>query len=291
MSEFLKKEYFIRSANLDLNKISSELYFLNHFSWGGDQNNSLDKQMVRMFVKTNQILSFERLELEIQNDAMPRVRGYVLNSWYNYWCSVGIEHLFNLCPNVIPATGKIKNVDFFIGGVPFDLKITYYPKEYQKKRIKELQLAEPLKLIKRYAKELGIKTPKSEGDELVGMNLLEQIKDKDKACFSEVMGHITNINNILIEDISNNKPLLLKWLYENQGEMRFGAENRIFIILCKLENFSESWRLKRNFHLVQEKIKIFIDNFKPGNISHLKIDFTFKGKPYSSLTDAIIVTD
>ncbi len=39
---------------------------------------------------------------------------------------------------------------------------------------------------------------------------------------------------------------LIVWLYENQGEMRFGAENRLYLILADSKDFTESWETKES---------------------------------------------
>lgn len=38
-----------------------------------------------------------------------------------------IEDVFKDHPSVIPAVGLVKKIDFFLHGVPFDLKATYLP--------------------------------------------------------------------------------------------------------------------------------------------------------------------
>jgi hypothetical protein len=43
--------------------------------------------------------------------------------------------------------------------------------------------------------------------------------------------------------------------------MRFDASNRLFIILIDINNFEESWKLKRNTKLLTSKIVEYLDNF------------------------------
>lgn len=52
---------------------------------------------------------------------------------------------------------------------------------------------------------------------------------------------------------------LAKWLYENQGQQRFGADNRLYIVLIDTEDVSQSWRLKREPDIVYPQIDVFLD--------------------------------
>ena len=72
--------------------------------------------------------------------------------------------------------------------------------------------------------------------------------------------------------------VLLKALYENQGEMRFGSENRLFLVLVDTDNFANSWKLKRNIDLLKPTILSYLDNFKTKKVEDLKVEFEFKGK-------------
>jgi hypothetical protein len=90
-----------------------------------------------------------------------------------------------------------------------------------------------------------------------------------------------------IEAIKN-PPKLAIWLYENQGEQRFGADNRLFIVLLEKDNPEKSWELKRDFALVFKKI----DNFFNGETVSNKdeIVFSFRRKTYTTVTKVLIIT-
>ena len=126
---------FIRQINeeevskLDTEQLVSELYKLKNFDWGGDYQNSLDKYLVSRYVKV-QNPSYENLISKFETEINIAVQGYVLNSWYNHWSSILIEHIFKSHQTVLPTVGKIKSVDFFINDIPFDLKVTYLPSGY-----------------------------------------------------------------------------------------------------------------------------------------------------------------
>lgn len=58
-------------------------------------------------------------------------------------------------------------------------------------------------------------------------------------------------------DAIKNPYKLVVWLYQNQGAQRFGADNRLFVVLLDKNDVERSWELKRDFDLVFQKI----DNF------------------------------
>ncbi|OGY43671.1 MAG: hypothetical protein A2729_03185 [Candidatus Buchananbacteria bacterium RIFCSPHIGHO2_01_FULL_39_14] len=63
-------------------------------------------------------------------------------------------------------------------------------------------------------------------------------------------------------------------MYENQGEQRFGADNRLFVILADRKNLDQNWKLKRDFDFVFGKIDQF---FNEATVSSKdEIVFTFK---------------
>lgn len=59
------------------------------------------------------------------------LQDYSRNRWLNFWSAMAVEQIFSLHPKVIPApNSKDKLVDFFIDGIPFDLKTTVFPRFY-----------------------------------------------------------------------------------------------------------------------------------------------------------------
>lgn len=64
----------------------------------------------------------------------------------------------------------------------------------------------------------------------------------------------------IVEDAKRSPKELIVWLYENQGEMRFDASNRFFLILVNSSNLSESWKLKRNIPFLKQEIDTHLDS-------------------------------
>ncbi|MGB9876707.1 MAG: hypothetical protein ACPLPS_02975 [bacterium] len=86
----------------------------------------------------------------------------------------------------------------------------------------------------------------------------------------------------------DNPKELAKWMYEHQGEQRFGEENRFYVVLCNEKNPEESWKLKRDFPFVFKAIDDFLDR---ENVSRKdELEFTYKKKTYKSLAKILIIS-
>ncbi len=205
-------------------------------------------------------------------------------SWYNNWTSFLIESLFKRHPKVLSAIGEIKSVDFFIDDNPIDLKVTYFPNQYMNTKLKVKLGKGELAWLKGQAKERSITIDKNicpsqqiyilteKLAELGHFDVLEKLKSKRKE---------------VVLETQDNPIELMEWLYENQGEMRFGAENRLYIILIDTTDMNQSWKMKRAFSLIEPKIQNYLDNFKANSLK--EINFTFKKKTYKSLADIIFI--
>jgi hypothetical protein len=287
---YIKEKNAKEVAALDTEQLVSELYKLKNFDWGGDYQNSLDKYLVSRYVKV-QTPSYETLISKFETEIAVAVQGYVLNSWYNHWSSILIEHIFKSHQAVLPTVGKIKSVDFFINNVPFDLKVTYLPVGYISHKRKEKKFPVELTYLKGKAKEAKISFDKTAKPEDIYYEIVEKMKDRNDTFCSEVLATLKKEKLEILKEVQDNPKILAKWLYENQGEMRFGSENRLFLVLVDTDDFNSSWKLKRNIDLLKPTILKYLDDFKNKKISDLKVSFTFKGKPqtFTALADVIFV--
>lgn len=270
-------------------QLESELYKLKSFNWGGDYQNSLDKYLVSRYVKVCK--NYQTLLSKFDTEINTAVQGYVLNSWYNHWSSILIEHIFKSHSEVLPTVGQIKNVDFFINDIPFDLKVTYLPAEYIKAKRKEKGLPVEFTFLKKKAIEHKIHFDNKATASDITYEIVEKMRSAGDAFCKDVLSTLKNQNIEILKEAQVNPKVLAKWLYENQGEMRFGSENRLFLVLVDTEDFNYSWKLKRDLALLKPTILAYLDEFKNKKIPDLKVSFEYKGKlqTYSALTDVIFV--
>lgn len=223
IDELIKQKYAERiqerRAIISDEDLKKELMKVKTFSWGvvqGQLDQKIQAEYVRRIVRYEDLL--DNVKAKLHDD----VTNYVICTWFNHWTTVLIEEHISTHKRIIPTIKNIKGVDIFFDGQPFDLKVTYLPRDY---------------------------------------NPTDAIK---------------------------NPPELAIWLYENQGAQRFGADNRLFVVLLDKDNPGGSWELKRNFNLVFQKIDDF---FNRETVSKKdEIVFSFRRKTYTTVTKVLMVT-
>lgn len=79
-------------------------------------------------------------------------------------------------------------------------------------------------------------------------------------------------------------------IYENQGEARFDASNRFFLVLTDETDMSNSWKLKRNVVFLREKIAEHLKNLSM-DMSSLETEFYWKldQKTYNCKSDILFL--
>ena len=271
-----KTERDERKAEEDI--LIDEMYKLEIFNWGGSNGNSLEKNIVNNYVK--KIKSYQKINDEIEGTLLSSLRGYTLNSWYNHWTSILIEDIFKDHKKILPTVGLIKKIDFFIHDIPFDLKVTYFPEAFMKNKLKEYGYGVELTQIKKICRE---------DDELKNL-LLKKLKEDQTKEAKEFINTLNNLKKEIINDSTENPNELKVWLYENQGEMRFDASNRFFLILINETNLSESWKLKRNIKFLKEKINYHLNSLDT-DLNSLNIDFYWDkdGENYNCKSDILFI--
>lgn len=273
-------EWYV-SMGVDEEQLKNDLYKIQHYTWGGDQNNSLDKYLINRYVKT--ISQYDELAVK-QHEIADNAWNYVQNSWYNNWTSYLIEALFKRHHRVISAVGEIKSVDFFIDNFPLDLKVTFFPAQFMDEKLKTKLGKSLLSWLKSECKKLGINANKSDSTAQQIYTLTEKLIEQK--CYG-IINHLNEMKRSIIKESENNPMELMTWLYEKQGEMRFGAENRIFVILSDTTNWDQSWKMKRAFSLIEPQITHYLDTFTSNSLK--EVYFSFKGQRYTSLADTIFV--
>ena len=267
-------------------ELVNQLYRLDVFDWGGLHQNSLEKTIVDNYVK--KIRDYDHLSQSIENELHNSMRGYVLCSWYNHWTSILIEDIFRDHAAVLPAVGLIKKIDFFLNGVPFDLKVTYFPEGYIKDCRRENNQRPELTLLRQWARRNRVPFSTDLPDSRLLSDLWNKASDDPSDDGQQVLVELNTFRQKLIQDGQVNPSNLIRWLYENQGVRRFDASNRLFLVLIDSSNFFESWKLKRAKPLLDSEITRFLDNVSSSPGRSLK--FTWEGSTYTVVSDAIIIT-
>jgi len=86
--------------------------------------------------------------------------------------------------------------------------------------------------------------------------------------------------------ISDPKELAV-WLYENQGAQRFGADNRLFVIVHDTQKPEDSWKIKRDINFIKQNIGRF---FEQETISEEdEIVFNFQRTSYTAITKILFI--
>lgn len=83
-----------------------------------------------------------------------------------------------------------------------------------------------------------------------------------------------------VEDALKNPRKLAIWMYEKQGEQRFGSDNRFFVVV-------KSWEVKRDFSFIYKKIDEFLENSDVTEKD--EIQFTFKGNLYTTTSKILVL--
>ncbi len=289
LDKFIRARHLSDVKNLDVEKLVSELYKLKIFDWGGDYKNALDRYLVDRFVKI--YTSYDDLKAKFDSDISRAVQGYVLCSWYNHWSSILIEHLFKEHCSVLPTVGQVKKIDFFVNGIPFDLKVTYLPANFIEKKRKEMGLKPELTELKQKAREAKIIFNKEAKSDDIYHEITQKMNDRNDEFCKNILAKIKTTRMNILKNAQENPRELIQNLYEEQGEMRFDSSNRLFLVLIDTNDFDNSWKLKRNLDVLRPIIHDYLDDFSNKRIDDLRVNFTYKGRTqeFKAISDAIFV--
>lgn len=256
----------------------TQMYRLQAFNWGGFYQNAVEQTIVNNYIK--KIRNFDALNEAIDGDITPRLRNYILCSWYNHWTSILIEDMFRDHEDILPAVGLVKKVDFFWHNFPFDLKVTYFPDGFMKLKRQELGLRPELTVLKQFARGNGIPYDRGATDNEIFEELLARIEESPSDAAREfIVGFHETRRQIIDETIQNSRDLII-WFYENQGTRRFDAANRFFLVLVDRRNLEESWKLKRNRDLLSDGIDDYLDGNRNIDFNNLQVEFVWEGNVF-----------
>ena len=75
-----------------------------------------------------------------------------------------------------------------------------------------------------------------------------------------------------IDDVKNNKELLIKWLYKNQSQQkRKHLKNRLFVIVYD-KNTKEHWKIKAHISQFKNAIFKYLDDFDKSKLCKIKLE-------------------
>lgn len=288
---FIKKS-FVAKKDDEIQKIEAELNKMQNFDWGGSAGNNLEKNIVNNVVKKT--LKYEDVEKALAGPIQRSVYGYTLNSWYNHWSSILIEEIFNSNINILPTIDLVEKIDFFINGTPFDLKVTYFPEELMKQKISSdlktnFGSASELTCYKKMVKELNVTMPTDLEKRALTICLYNLIRESVDLRAKVFIDKLHTIKNKVYDYYISNPNELITWLYENQGEMRFDAANRFYVVLVDKENPFDSWKLKRNVNLLKVEIENKIESFNSSKLNTISFNWFKDGKKYDCYAELLFI--
>lgn len=289
IKNFIDEEYKVEVALRDETSedIVKELNRVRTFDWGGSFGNSLEKNIVNNYVK--KISSYDNLTDKIDTELLQSLRGYTINSWYNHWSSILIEDIFKEHSTITPTIGLVAKIDFFVDDVPYDLKVTYFPEQYMKEKIKEKGFGVELTRVKQAARIEKICIDDKLSDRDLNIQLQELLKEKNSIKSRKFLKELKKLKGTIIREAMKNPDELIKWLYENQGAARFDASNRFFLILTDVDNIYDSWKLKRNISLLRTEITKKLNAIKTTGAREMKFYWEEGNKEYDIKADILFI--
>ena len=198
-----------------------------------------------------------------------------MNSWYNHWTSIIIEDLFKDHETVLPTIGQVRKIDFFINDIPFDLKVTYFPEQLFQDKLRDNGYGNELTELKGICRKLDIYIPSDLKNKVLKLHLYNKVSEDQRGEAREFIAELQDQKRIIIEEAEANPTELKRWFYENQGEARFDASNRFFLVLTNETDISNSWKLKRNVMFLRQNIHDHLDNLSM-DMSSLETEFYWR---------------
>ncbi|PIF03475.1 MAG: hypothetical protein CSA86_05580, partial [Arcobacter sp.] len=156
--------------------------------------------------------------------------------------------------------------------------------------ISDTKYKSELTRIKNKCEELGIVIPDDLSDKALEQHLYNKLSEHNSVSANKFVEEFRELRKTIINEAEQNPKELKKWLYENQGEARFDASNRFFLILTDENDIYDSWKLKRSINFLKEKINSHLNRIS-NNSKDLELEFFWKkdNKTYKCKSDILFV--
>lgn len=241
------------------------------------------RRLIQGFVRDKTIENSTDFFSRTDDELIPRIRDYIIWSYYNQTTNDLIENIVFRNEKVLPAlrVGGIKELDFFFldkeneFSIPLDLKTSYINQSFLSYVYEKLGLDKEEKIVKDFIKKNDIKIYGRDWIELLEKEIIEPgIKGGD-----EVLKKVLEVRAKAIDYTKDNPSELIHWLYSDQGPVLFNNNNRFFIILFDKNDYKKPWKLKSEFDLIEKKVNEKLESITI--IDFEKVEFTYeKGSSY-----------
>ncbi len=277
----------------------------------GLRNDKVD-DIVKALVRDKSIKTIETLRSRVNDDITPRIKNYILWSFYNQTTNDLIEHAFIKHKKIIPTLRKIHDIDFFVkienDIIPFDLKITHIADDFFDMYSKGLsannstehdsysinqQKQSEIETIKEYYKsrKRDLSLPNYGGlSKSEMLNILHSTKIKDDENFVD---KICTMRKGLVENIGTELKKLEWWNYKFQGERLFSNNNRLFIFLAYTNAFEDGRPLKGKIEIIENAVNNLLNNINKSNINTIKYHYDKEAAltgNYTALSTSLLIT-
>lgn len=257
----------------------------------GIRNDKVD-DIVKQLVRNKEMKSFEELEEMVTHSVMPRIRQYILWSYYNQTANDLIEMYFISHPAVIPTLRKIHDIDFFLytdaGNeiIPFDLKFTHISDAYFdlfSKGLTPLEAGhddfligngiEEIKEIKAYYSKRKAALSLPNYGSMSKKDLLDTLSKTGAPGAAGFIRAMEQKRSLAVEQTARDLRALEWWNYKFQGKRLFCNNNRFFVFLAWKERFTDGRELKGRIHEIGRKITTLLDCFSSGDIHTIRYHY------------------
>lgn len=256
----------------------------------GVRNDKIEDN-VKALVRNKSIKNAQHLFDEIDSEILPKLKQYIVWSYYNQTSNDIIELCFLKHEKILPTLRKIHDIDFFImvgdEVLPFDLKFTHISDAYfdlhSKGLIKTREVFDDfevdatgtseIQLIKEfYRGKKAIWNLPAYGS-LSKFEIIDELTKTENKSAEKFLQGIINKRKEIVSEISTDLHPLEWWNYKYQGERLFSNNNRLFIFLAYKESLEDGRPLKGKINEIACVINDLLNNLSIDDIHEIKYHY------------------